>query len=76
MLDVLVHPDYRRNGIGTKLLETLICFKEMSVRGVILGTPTMSNFYESLGFTCVNEKAFLMVLISDEYSDGLIESKQ
>ena len=56
VLDVLFHPDYRRRGIGKKLISKLLSSPSMKVRGVILGTPTMLEFYESVGFECVNEK--------------------
>jgi hypothetical protein len=45
----------------------------MQVRGVSLGTPDQREFYEKLGVKCVNEKAYFMVLVRDEYGEGLIQ---
>lgn len=73
VLDVLIHPDYRRKGIGKELVFRLIDHPAMCVRGVILGTPSMKEFYESAGFKCVNDQAFMMVLVRDEYGEGLIQ---
>lgn len=73
VLDVLVHPDYRRDGIGKELISRLVNDPAMCVRGVILGTPSMKEFYESAGFKCVNDEAFLMVLVRDEFGEDLIQ---
>ena len=75
VLDVLVHPDYRRMGIGQELIRRLVSAPSMRVRAVILGTPTMREFYEATGFQCVNDKAFLMVMVRDEYGEDLIQPK-
>ena len=73
VLDVLVHPDYRRIGIGKELIRRLVSAPAMRVRAVILGTPTMREFYEATGFQCVNDKAFFMVMVRDEYGEDLIQ---
>lgn len=73
VLDVLVHPDYRRSGIGTELVNRLVDHPAMSVRSVILGTPSMREFYESAGFQCVNDRAYFMVLVRDEFGTDLIQ---
>ena len=73
VLDILVHPDYRRRGIGTELVTKLLASPSMQVRGVILGTPTMREFYETLGFKCVNEEAYFMVLVRDEFGTDLVQ---
>jgi GNAT superfamily N-acetyltransferase len=72
VLDVLVHPDFRRLGIGKELITRLLDHPAMRVRGVILGTPTMKEFYESVGFQCVNDQAYLMVMVRDEFGEELI----
>ena len=72
VLDVLVHPEYCRDGIGRELVTRLVNHPAMCVRGVILGTPDRREFYESIGFKCVNDQAFFMVLVRDEFGEGLI----
>jgi GNAT superfamily N-acetyltransferase len=73
VLDILVHPEYRRTGIGTEIMLRLLSHPTMQVRGVSLGTPDQREFYEKLGVKCVNEKAYFMVLVRDEYGEGLIQ---
>ncbi len=73
VLDVLVHPDYRRMGIGKEVVSRLVKEPAMQVRAVILGTPSRRDFYESVGFQCVNDKAYFMVMVRDEYGEGLIQ---
>jgi ribosomal protein S18 acetylase RimI-like enzyme len=73
VLEVLVHPDYRRLGIGKELVRRLISDPSMQVRGVNLGTPSMREFYESIGFRCVNDEAYFMVLVRDEFGEDLIQ---
>ena len=72
VLEVLVHPEYRSYGIGRELVTRLVNQPAMRVRGVILGTPTMKEFYETVGFKCVNDEAFFMVLVRDEFGEDLI----
>ena len=54
------------------LVTRLVNHPAMRVRGVVLGTPTMREFYQSVGFQCVNDQAFFMVLVRDEFGEGLI----
>ena len=72
VLEVLVHPEYREQGIGRELVSRLLDQPVMAVRGVILGTPDKKAFYEKLGFKCLNEKAYLMVMVRDQFSQGMI----
>lgn len=50
--DILVLPEYQRQGIGTALMQAVLeCFRE--VRQIVLATdntPKTIGFYESLGF--------------------------
>jgi hypothetical protein len=32
----------------------------------------MKEFYESVGFQCVNDQAYLMVMVRDEFGEELI----
>ncbi|MEG0894820.1 MAG: GNAT family N-acetyltransferase [Oscillospiraceae bacterium] len=55
--DILIHPEYQRNGIGTELVK---CIKEhfSSVYQMELmtdNTPKTISFYKSLGFTKADE---------------------
>lgn len=72
VLEVLVHPDYRRRGIGRELVCRLLDQPAMSVRGIILGTPDKKVFYEKLGFKCLNDEAYMMVMVRDQFSQGMI----
>jgi ribosomal protein S18 acetylase RimI-like enzyme len=49
--DVMVHPDYQGQGIGRKLVETLLSHPKMSrVERVYLTTTNQQRFYERIGF--------------------------
>lgn len=73
VVDVLVHPDYRGQGIGAEVLRRLVDCPAMRVRGVVLGTPDQREFYESVGFQCLNERASPMVLVRDELGPELVQ---
>lgn len=49
--DVMVHPDYQGQGIGRKLVETLLSHPHVSrVERVYLTTTHQQRFYERIGF--------------------------
>jgi ribosomal protein S18 acetylase RimI-like enzyme len=49
--DVMVHPDYQGQGIGRKLVETLLSHPKMNrVERVYLTTTNQQRFYERIGF--------------------------
>jgi ribosomal protein S18 acetylase RimI-like enzyme len=73
VLDVLVHPDYRRRGIGKRLIDRLLDEPPMQVRAVMLATPDKFEFYESVGFQCVNDRAYFMVRVRDKFGDDLVQ---
>lgn len=48
--DVVIHPDYRGNGLGSKLVETVLSHPRMRVERVYLMTTHQQEFYEKIGF--------------------------
>ncbi|HAA29803.1 MAG TPA: GNAT family N-acetyltransferase [Cyanobacteria bacterium UBA8553] len=51
--DVVIHPDYRSAGLGSKLVETVLSHPRMSrVERVYLMTTHKQLFYERIGFEC------------------------
>lgn len=49
--DVVIHPDYRGNGLGSKLVETVLAHPKMRcVERVYLMTSHQQKFYEKIGF--------------------------
>ncbi len=51
IFDVVVDPDYRRLGLGRKLVETMLCHTWMQrVEKIYLITTNQQSFYEQLGF--------------------------
>jgi ribosomal protein S18 acetylase RimI-like enzyme len=50
--DVVIHPDYRGEGLGGKLLQTLLAHPHMNrVERIYLMTTHQQAFYEHMGFT-------------------------
>lgn len=66
ILDVLVHPDYRNQGLGTALLNRLLAEEIMHVRTIYIGTENAKMFYAKNGFETANEKGEWMILIQRE----------
>jgi N-acetylglutamate synthase-like GNAT family acetyltransferase len=51
--DVVIHPEYRGVGLGSKLVETVLSHPRMSrVERVYLMTTHKQEFYERIGFQC------------------------
>jgi len=49
--DVVIHPDYRKLGLGTKLVESILAHPRLSrVERVYLMTTHQEKFYEKIGF--------------------------
>ncbi|MCJ8281501.1 MAG: GNAT family N-acetyltransferase [Rivularia sp. ALOHA_DT_140] len=49
--DVVIHPDFRGTGLGSKLVETVLSHPRMSkVERVYLMTTHQQKFYEKIGF--------------------------
>jgi ribosomal protein S18 acetylase RimI-like enzyme len=48
--DVVIHPEYQGNGLGIKLVETVLAHPRMKVERVYLMTTNQQAFYEKIGF--------------------------
>lgn len=48
--DVVIHPEYQGNGLGIKLVETILSHPRMQVERVYLMTTNQQAFYEKIGF--------------------------
>ncbi|WP_016949836.1 GNAT family N-acetyltransferase [Anabaena sp. PCC 7108] len=48
--DVVIHPKYQGNGLGIKLVETVLSHPRMQVERVYLMTTHQQAFYEKIGF--------------------------
>ncbi|MGL5641474.1 MAG: GNAT family N-acetyltransferase [Paraclostridium sp.] len=64
IIDVLVHPDYRAQGIGRSIVEKLLGDNTMKVRTVYLATPDKEKFYNNLGFKTANEHCSYMIKVN------------
>jgi N-acetylglutamate synthase-like GNAT family acetyltransferase len=50
--DVVIHPDYRQLGLGTKLVESILSHPRLSrVEKVYLMTTHQQHFYQKIGFS-------------------------
>jgi N-acetylglutamate synthase-like GNAT family acetyltransferase len=51
--DVVIHPEYRSRGLGSKLVETVLSHPRIRlVERVYLMTTHQQEFYEKIGFEC------------------------
>ncbi|MGM3307111.1 GNAT family N-acetyltransferase [Anabaena sp. WFMT] len=48
--DVVIHPEYQGNGLGIKLVETVLSHPRMQVERVYLMTTNQQAFYKKIGF--------------------------
>jgi ribosomal protein S18 acetylase RimI-like enzyme len=68
--DVVIHPDYRGMGLGSKLVETVLEHPPMNrVERVYLMTTHQQGFYERIGFQ--SNSSTTMVLIRQAYFNSL-----
>lgn len=59
--DVVIHPDYRGQGLGRQLVQTLLAHPQMNrVERIYLTTTHQQSFYEHIGF--VSNSSTTMVL--------------
>jgi len=50
--DVVIHPDYRQLGLGTKLVESILSHPRLNqVEKVYLMTTHQEHFYQKIGFS-------------------------
>ncbi|MGL5808019.1 MAG: GNAT family N-acetyltransferase [Xenococcaceae cyanobacterium] len=64
--DVVIHPDYRGGGLGSKLVETILSHPRVSrVERVYLTTTHQQSFYEKIGF--VRNQSTTMILDNKAY---------
>lgn len=63
--DVVIHPDYRGNGLGCQLVETVLSHPRLQrVERVYLMTTHQQEFYEKIGFR--QNSSTTMVLYNDQ----------
>lgn len=68
--DVVIHPDYRGAGLGSKLVETVLSHPRMNrVERVYLMTTHQQRFYEKIGFE--TNATTTMVLHNQPIGDSL-----
>ncbi|MDJ0742440.1 MAG: GNAT family N-acetyltransferase [Xenococcaceae cyanobacterium MO_167.B27] len=59
--DVVIHPDYRGNGLGLKLVETVLAHPQVNkVERVYLTTTNQRSFYERIGFERNNTNTMVL----------------
>jgi len=69
--DVVIHPDYQGNGLGSKLVETVLSHPRMQkVERVYLMTTHQQDFYEKIGFQVNNTTT--MVLYNQSNYDAFM----
>ncbi len=66
IVDVLVHPNYRNQGIGKKIIEELLECPEMKVRTVYLATENQESFYNKLGFQSIKGNCTYLIKVNKE----------
>lgn len=70
--DVIIHPDYRSLGLGSKLVETILVHPKFSrVERVYLMTTHKQKFYEHIGFQANDTTT--MVLYNHLGSQGVLK---
>lgn len=73
--DVVIHPEYRGIGLGSKLVETMLAHPRInSVERVYLMTTYQQNFYQQIGFQ--ENQTTTMVIYNNDFPQHQISSKQ
>ena len=72
--DVVIHPDYLGNGLGSKLVETVLSHPRMQkVERVYLMTTHQEEFYKKIGFQVNNTTT--MVLDNHSNFDAFVSEE-
>ncbi|PSO64720.1 MAG: GNAT family N-acetyltransferase [Cyanobacteria bacterium QH_2_48_84] len=72
--DVVIHPDYRGAGLGSKLVETVLSHPRLSrVERVYLMTTYQQNFYERIGF---HPNQTTTMVLHNSYSDYPVSAQE
>ena len=59
--DVVIHPDYRGQGLGRQLVQTLLAHPHMNrVERIYLTTTHQQSFYEHIGFVCNSSQTMVL----------------
>ena len=65
LFDVIVHEDYRRKGLGKKLMEAILSHPSLkNLKHIGLATVDAQGFYEQFGFTTLPKPEWHMQLRS------------
>ncbi|MBF2066268.1 MAG: GNAT family N-acetyltransferase [Calothrix sp. C42_A2020_038] len=73
--DVVIHPDYRSQGLGSKLVETVLSHPRVNrVERVYLMTTHQQGFYEKIGFE--RNTTTTMVLYNQSHFNSLHQQVQ
>lgn len=73
--DVVIHPDYRSQGLGSKLVETVLSHPKVNrVERTYLMTTHRQGFYEKIGFE--KNSTTTMVIYNQSHFNSLQSSMQ
>lgn len=78
--DVVIHPDYRGQGLGRQLVQTLLAHPHMNrVERIYLTTTHQQSFYEHIGFVCnssttmvLNQQTTAVISASNDIQSELL----
>lgn len=74
--DVVIHPDYRGQGLGRQLVQTLLAHPHMNrVERIYLTTTHQQSFYEHIGFVCNSSTTMVLNQQGDALSAALEHSQ-
>lgn len=73
--DVVIHPEYRGIGLGSKLVETMLAHPRINgVERVYLMTTYQQEFYKQIGFQ--ENQTTTMVIYNNDFPQHQISSKK
>jgi N-acetylglutamate synthase-like GNAT family acetyltransferase len=73
--DVVIHPEYRGIGLGSKLVETMLAHPRLNrVERVYLMTTYQQNFYQQIGFQ--ENQTTTMVIYNNDFPQHHLSSVQ